>query len=397
MEIPKIVSGRPVTNRGVHLHASGYHAFWCGDRTRREYVLDMLVAMHMSWVVILTDGGSALEKFDGKAPVEWLLERGIIPIVRDYAILPRRFNNMGTVEGLANIYDRFGAPLLLKLWNEPQDDREWNSGTPSDWWEKFVDRWNAAAPIVLRCGGYPGFPDGPGYDFDRAHPFRDTERYLWDDGLAWYGVHNYAKGRPIDYPYDEVSQRGQALTQAERDLLLDDFADDPRWTDPPLDEVNQKRRELTHTGKTILDDDTCWLAYEKVQHHALTTLGHEVQIATVEGGWVPRDRAGTGLDIDCRWPHTTPKKVAEWTLDSHTFSEELFAICPWMLAGKYLGQGGWPFDEWWGWAYSDMYGTEKPVIQMLKDNPPMGVTPPLVDWSRITGLVEEIQNVCFGV
>lgn len=52
----------------------------------------------------------------------------------------------------------------------------------------------------------------------------------------------------------------------------------------------------------------------------------------------------------------------------------LFAICPWLLADEDMGQGGWPFDAWHGWAYSDKYGRRKPVIQALIDNPP--ATPP---------------------
>jgi len=371
MEIPTTVSGRPVTNRGVHLHPSGFHGFYMGDATRRQKVLDLLTSMYLSWVVALTDGDSVLQVYDGKPVVEWLLDAGVIPIVRDYAILPAPFSNVATVEKLATIYQRYRVPLLFKLWNEPQDDREWRSGTaPDDWWGKFIDRWNAAAPLVVNAGGYPGFPDGPGYDFDEAHPFRDTDANLWSDGLAWYGVHPYGKGRPLNYPYDVVSQTGRELTQERKDRALDDYADDPAWTDPPLDEVNAQRAAWAHPGKTILDDDTCWWAFKKVDHYAHETLGHSVPMAVVEGGWCPRDRAGTGPNSDIRWPHTTPRMVARKTLAVFEEGGPLFAICPWLLACDYMGHGGWEFDAWWGWAYRDKYGDEKPVIQMLRDNPP---------------------------
>jgi len=347
-----------------------------GDRERRDTVLGLLTSMHMSWCVILTDGDSAVQEFDGKPVVEWLLDAGVIPIVRDYAILPAPFGNMATVEKLATIYQRYGVPLLFKLWNEPQDDREWRSGTaPHDWWGKFIDRWNSAAPIVLACGGYPGFPDGPGYDFKEAHPFRDTDRLLWDVGLAWYGVHPYGKGRPLNYPYDVVSQTGRALTEQRRDWALDDYADDPAWTDPPLDEVNEQRKRWATPGKTILHDDTCWWAWKKVDHYARETLGHSVPMAVVEGGFVPRDRAGTGPNTDYRWPHTTPRMVARKTLAMFEEDSPLFAICPWLLGCNYLGHPGWEFDAWWGWAYRDKYGDEKPVIQMLRDNPPACAEP----------------------
>ena len=372
--IPEQVSGRAVSNRGVHLLPSGHHRYWCGNRERRDEVLGLLASMHMSWVVILTDGDSAVQEFDGKAPVEWLLDAGVIPIVRDYAILPRKFNNMATVEKLAAIYQRYDVPLLFKLWNEPQDRREWQ-GDPPDWWPKFIERWNDAAPLVLAHGGYPGFPDGPGYDFREAHPFRDTDAQLWHDGLAWYGVHAYGKGRPLDYPRDEVSLYGVELTQDVRDDALDDYADDPAWTDPPLDEVNAQRKAWAGEGKTILDDDTCWRAWEKVDYYARLTLGHPVPMAVVEGGWVPRDRAGTGENTDYRWPHTTPRMVAKKTLAAYQSDAPLFAICPWLLASAYMGKPDWEFDSWWGWAYRDRYGDEKPVIQVLRDNPPVSAEP----------------------
>jgi len=374
LTIPSHVSGRPVSNRGVHLHPSGHHRYWCGNRERRDEVLGLLTSMHMSWVVLLTDGDSAVQLFDGKAPVEWLLDAGVIPIVRDYAILPRKFNNMATVEKLAAIYQRYNVPLLFKLWNEPQDRREWQ-GDPDDWWPKFIDRWNSAAQIVLRCGGYPGFPDGPGYDFREAHPFRDTDPQLWHDGLAWYGVHAYGKGRPLDYPRDEVSLYGVKLTQDVKDDALDDYANDPAWTDPPLDEVNAQRRAWAGEDKSILNDDTCWRAWEKVDHYARLTLGHPVPMAVVEGGWVPRDRAGTGENTDYRWPHTTPRMVARKTLAAYQSDAPPFAICPWLLGCDYLGHPGWSFDSWWGWAYGNRYGDEKPVIQVLRDNPPVSAEP----------------------
>jgi hypothetical protein len=371
MQIPTEVSGRPVTNRGVHLHPGSYHGYWCRDKEVREYWLDLLVDMGMSWVVMLTSGDSCLEMFDGKTPYEWLLEWGVIPYVRDVAKLPRYFMNMSTVNRMANIASRFNAPAMFKLWNEPRDDREWISGTaPDDWWEIFIDRWNAAAPLVLENGGYPGFPDGPEFNFTTEHPFRDTAAYLWEDDLAWFGCHPYGKGRPLNYPYDDVSQEGTLTTQEEVDEALDDYAGDPAWDSPPWTWMNTQRQQWKHPGKTILDDATCWWSWKRVDHYARETFGKGVPMAVVEGGFVPRDRPGTGLNTDYRWARTTPNMVAEKTLAMFQEDTPLMAICPWLLADEDLGHGGWPFDAWHGWAYYDKYGSRKPVIQTLIDNPP---------------------------
>ncbi len=77
-------------------------------------------------------------------------------------------------------------------------------------------------------------------------------------------------------------------------------------------------------------------------------------MALTEGGWTPRDRAGSGGDIDIRMPHTTPKMVAKKTLQIYDAPSPFFAICPWLLADDAMlpeGYAGWPYDAWVGWAY----------------------------------------------
>ena len=41
-----------------------------------------------------------------------------------------------------------------------------------------------------------------------------------------------------------------------------------------------------------------------------------------------------------------------------------------------MGGSGWEFDAWHGWAYSDKYGLQKPVIATLQQNPPGTLPPP---------------------
>jgi len=373
MKIPTEVSGRKITSRGVHLHPGAFHTFWCYDKETRDYWLSLMVEMGLSWVVMITSGDSVLEKMDdGVSPYEHLLRKGIIPIVRDLAILPRYFTNMATVHRMADIADRYSAPAMFKLWNEPRDDREWLSGTaPDDWWEIFTDRWNRAAPLVIENGGYPGFPDGPEYNFQDEHPFRDTDPFLWEDDLAWFGCHPYGKGRPLNYPYDKVSQEGTEITQGGLEIALDDYAGDPAWETPSTTWMNIQRKLWVDPGKTILDDATCWWSWKRVDYYAKETFGKGVPMAVVEGGFVPRDRPGTGSNTDYRWPLTTPKMVAKKTLALFQEDTPLFAICPWLLADEDMGHGGWPFDAWHGWAYGDKYGRRKPVIQALIDNPPV--------------------------
>lgn len=335
------------------------HAYWT----------DLLVSMGISWVVIITEGDSVLEDFGGMTPLSVLLDAGIIPIIRDKQLLPRTFTNTDTLARTVELYACYGLRPFWQLYNEPFDSREWvNGAVPAyeDAWNIIAARWMESAAIVARAGGLPGFPDGPCY---AENPFRRimAAKWLWDEGHAWYGGHHYGKGRPVNYPYDAVTRQGEPLTEAGYRAALDDYADDPAWYDLPLEVINARRAELANPNLTALVDDTCWRGWEKIVHWSLTSLGYIVPIAMTEGGWVPRDGAGSGSDIDYRWPYTTPRMVATKTVQMFDTPSPLFAICPWLLADEDMGGGGWPFDAWHGWAYSEMYGRQKPVIQALQD------------------------------
>jgi hypothetical protein len=119
-------------------------------------------------------------------------------------------------------------------------------------------------------------------------------------------------------------------------------------------------------GKTAFDDDTCFRGYEKVVAWSQETFGFVVPMAMTEGGWVPRDRAGSGNQVDIRWPMTTPRKVAELTLQMFEADTPMFALTPWLLACADMGGSGWEYDAWVGWAYGDKYGREKPVVEALR-------------------------------
>ena len=374
MKIPETVSGRPVTRRGVHLHPFGYHGQWM---ERHAYWTDLLVSMGMSWVVIITEGDSVLEKIGGITPVEVLLDAGIIPLIRDKQHFPRHFENMATVERTVEVYARYGLRPFWILYNEPFDEREWVNAVPKDddAWAIIADRWMSGASILARLGAYAGFPDGPCFSDNPFERTRDA-RWLWDEGWAFYAGHHYGKGRPLDYPYDVVSQHGELLTDEAYRRALDDYAGDPAWRDLPLEAINGARARLVHPGKTAIEDDTCWRGWEKVLHWSRETLGYEVPMALTEGGWVPRDRAGSGPDSDIRWPQTTPRMVARKTLEMFEAESPFFSICPWLLADDDMGGSGWPFDVWHGWAYEERYGRQKPVIQTLQGNLPDDDTGP---------------------
>jgi len=324
--------------------------------------------MGMSWCVALSESDAIL--ISGAA--EELLRGGIIPIVRFSYQFPDHWNETVAVEKLVAVYSKYNAPLIVQFANEPFDDREWRIDLPprDEAWAIVADRWNEAARLITERGAYAGFPDGPSYGENPFDIIKDDD-YLWADGDAVYLGHFYGKGRPENYPYDDVSRYGTQLTMEEYMEQLDDFAIDPGWNEGQyvLDLMNAQREDWADPTLTPIRDDVCWRGWEKVLYRSRATFGYDVQIAMTEGGWVPRDRAGSN-PVDIRWPYTTPKMVGKKTLEMYNSGSPLFAICPWLLACEDMGGSGWPYDSWVGWAYSEMYGSEKPVVQMLQDNPP---------------------------
>jgi hypothetical protein len=365
--VPAEISGRKVTNRGVHLQPFGFHDYWM---ERADYWIGLMQSMHMSWCVALSDS----DGFQLSGAAEALLDGGIIPIVRFSYQFPNHFTEMEATEKLVGLYARYNAPCIIQFANEPFDSREWRNAEvpPRDVaWPIIADRWNEAANLITARGAIAGFPDGPSYD---RNPFEQIgdESLLWEQERAVYLGHYYGKGRPLDYPEDDVSRYGTPLTIEEYHEALDDYADDPQWNevDTPLHMINAQRSTWADPDLTPLDDDICWRGFERVLHWSRQTLGRDVVMALTEGGWTPRDRAGSGNDVDLRWPHSTPRMVAKKTLEMMEWGSPLFAICPWLLADEDMGGSGWPFDAWVGWAYSEKYGREKPVVQALQENPP---------------------------
>jgi hypothetical protein len=338
--------------------------------------------MGISWVVIITESDSVVQKYGfDKTPIEILLDAGIIPIIRDQRKLPKKFINGPTVEKTVEIYAKYGLRPFWILYNEPFDSREWSKEVPSkeEGWPIIADRWVDGASQVAALGGYVGFPDGPSYD---ENPFERIKaaggQWLFDQGHAFYTGHHYGKNRHRDYPYDAVTRFGAQLTEDDYDRLLDDYADDPTWKEEPLELLNQRRAELTNPGLTPLEDDVGWRGWEKIAKWSVDSFGYVVPMAMTEGGWVPRDRPGSGPNTDIRQPHTTPRMVGKKTLQMFETPSPFFAIAPWILASGDMGGASWEFDSWVTWAYEDKYGREKPVVATLESHPPKSGNDPMV-------------------
>jgi len=374
VEIPNTFRGRPVSNRGVHLQPVG---LWGVFMDSADTWIERLLDMGVSWVIALTDSDS----FKKSGAARELLDAGIIPIVRDNpSNLPRSFTNMDAVAELADLYAEFGAPLFYAYLNECGNDREWQGKVvPRDWWEIWTRRWREAAPLITERGAIICLPDGPTWD---QSPFPDCSRgieHLFEDGWVAYKYHGYALNRPLDWPYDKAQRFGVPMTEEEYCAALDDYYDEPYWQDPPLTVLNAERERLADPDLTALQDPTCWMGWQLVEFWMGRDLGFLIPMFMGEGGVTPKARAGSGPDNELRYTLPTPKVVAGRTLEMYNWNDSpdipaphhMFALCPWLVADRELGgPGGWEDDAWFGGSWSDKYGYEKPVVQVLKDNPP---------------------------
>ena len=370
--VPTTFKGRTVTPRGVHMQPSGQ---WGQFMAHADEWIARLHAMHVSYVVALADSDS----FAAQGAADVLLGAGIIPIVRfNQSRLPTHFTHQAATEQLTSIYARHGAPLFVQYLNEPGNSREWvNNIVPPDWWDVWTSRWREGARQIIERGAMSVLPDGP--CFPRS-PFPDCSQGLeqyFESGWIAYGGHYYGLNRPVDYPYDDASRFGTPMTEVEYLASLDDFADDPAWHDPPLDVLNAERARLADPHKTALDDDTCWRGWEQVQAWMDRDLGYQIPHLMTEGGWTPKARAGSGPDAELRYTLPTPCKVAARTLAMEQVEHPLLATCPWLIAAwPDLDGSGWYDDRWFGGAYYDLYGWEKPVAAALAANPPGPPQPP---------------------
>ena len=81
-------------------------------------------------------------------------------------------------------------------------------------------------------------------------------------------IHNYTLNHPLDYPDDDVNQRGKALTEADYDA-----EGAWAWDNMPMDTINAWRWQDKNPGDTILDDASCFRSFEFFNAQVVRALG----------------------------------------------------------------------------------------------------------------------------
>ncbi len=322
--------------RGLHWSATPYHP------TEVDEWMARLKAMNIRWLKVLDDGGGSSIRLCGR-----LLDEGIMPVVRLYRLEPNPGHIGGTEEKTIRNLARLGA-RYIETNNEPDLQVEWSISRPMKWLDIVVDNWLYDAGKCLDAGALPAVPAlsvGRKDDIIKAIVDKGGK-----DALAagsWLAIHNYNLNHPLDYPDDDVNQRGQPLTPA-------DYAaeGDWAWDSVPVATINAWRWQDKNPGDTIMDDVACFRAFEFLDNQCVRALGYSLPIISTEGGVV------MGWRDDRRYPRITARLHQQMTVAMFSYMQTsappyYFACCPWLIANYELGHfsPGWEgqawFTNWW--------------------------------------------------
>lgn len=358
---------RPANDTGIGIHWVPGYAAAVGMAPIRDTWLPELRALGVKWVKVYNHDGA--QDF-----VEVLLAEGFMPILRIYRPAP----NPGRL-GLREVvhidsYVRLGV-RYFEFNSEPDRESEWKGGRlPPNGLDLAAEDAIANMEVILERGGMPGVPAvSPGSTWDLVGKIVAKGRKDLFDGPVWQAVHNYARNRPLDYPYDIGNQEGAAYTERFYRTVAEEVWEENAWRGRSLAEVNRLRLDRCTPGATIKDDHACWLAYEHFdalnRHH----LGRSIPILATESGYL------TGEDSDARYPATTPNLHLAQSLEacrvlmgtSHRFppAPDYFFCAAFMVIANTQLAG---LNSWWerfAWYSARWPGGVLPIVKALRAEP----------------------------
>ncbi len=338
---------RPQDDNGIGIH----FRLDLAEKPNKPHVSDgvqWLKQINAKWALV---AGQDWEQISLAAGMIWAA--GAMPVCR----LINKINGpvVDWAGGVKKLQSQ-GIPAYIQIYNEPGDSREWRDGTHPDI-GIFGAKWADAAAQVYDAGGYPGVGAVLGQD-EWLAAFNSVQANnlsrIWD--RAWFCVHNYGSNHPLDYPYDDVNQKGVPVPPDEYARLQYSL---------PLDQVNALRVSSAKPGSTIMTDDTSIIRFLEFKQWMIDSLGYCLPMIGGEGGWE------WGNEEDHRYSKLTPEQHADYHKEmfmwfctgvlsnGQPLPDELFSISPWIMAD-------WGADDWWFGAL----GTKQGTIDAVASIPP---------------------------
>ena len=409
---------RPKDDTGLGIHG-GANAFYpLGERSSDyPYWINELQQMGFKWYK-LTVAGDA-----GGEAISALIKAGITPVVRMYRPEPnpgtmvdddpkgkewlKRYIDLG-----ARYFEVNNEPNLLGEWkggwgSSDADPTEWKKGNQP---QRVAQSWVKDAEYVIAAGGLPGTPAlSPGGHYNDVDFFRAFLAWLkehkYDDLLAqgcWIAIHNSTLNHPLDYPADEVNQKGTPVTQQEYNKY--------QWAGD-INFVNGERARGKNPGQTLLSVDAngkdtggsnCWLKFQAYHDLFVQTFGFELPILGTEGGvWCD-------VLADPRYPKVSVEMQRDWTVEicrkmmANEYPDYYFCTGFWLIANRGMGSptsNGFENDAWYS-PWRSETGGHLPVVDALKALPkkvrraPADALPPPqpAGTSRIYGTVVDQRS-----
>lgn len=389
--------------RGIHWSPSQYQ--W-GKKDWDKWQ-KRLLELNIKWVKV-----NIPPDYNAEALTKRLIDIEVMPVCRFICKNPTRVG--GAIEKSIEKLVKLGA-RYFETNNEPDADVEWiGYKRPRAWEETVIKNLIYDANRLAKLGAYPAFVAfncGPTESRNPIQILLDQPggREIFDHGL-WVSLHNYGKGRPLNYPNDRVRMFGDPvsaeewLAQGQPNFWTSKQVEEFVWSKMSREEVNRLRREQKNPAITIMEDITGFRAYE-YWNRLITQEGlPSIPIMMTEGGWETGDR------LDPFYPRPTAQRASELNLSMFRFvqgddkmiihkpdgsieksaaPDYLFAVMPWHMGEKEFGadtSGQWEQGAWFTHWYDKDFGLngELPIIQMLRDLPSRvrtnGPVPP--EWAR---------------
>ncbi len=201
---------RPENDTGIVFHGpiSGYTDAWKGEFDK---VMKLAQSMQGKWMVMFP-GDTEQAGFAFREAKEF----GMMPVIRPNVKIDAGnvdwagYVRAGQKEGFANPY--------IQIYNEPGDDREWNSKSPDIY--TFAHKWVDAAKAIVASGGKPGLQVQSRADFYAVLDVLPKNDPLWHE--VWFSNHGYAENNlaPDHTPTFEDEKSPNSI-QRWRDVFQD--------------------------------------------------------------------------------------------------------------------------------------------------------------------------------
>lgn len=326
-----------------------------------------------------------------------LVSMRIMPVVRYYATMPSHIDG-SMLANAQRLRDEMGVSYIERV-NEPDADVEWDGYHKPDGWERQVAEINIHDARELQAIGCI-----PVLAMYNAPPPKNCiqlmlevpgGREVLEVGCV-LSIHNYGKGRPLEYPNDSVHMFGDQLSEADYytvglppDHWTPAQIQREVWRNLTREQINLDRNQTKNPYDNIMTNITNYRMMEYWSNLWAAEGLSKCPIIGTEAGWEVDDKA------DDKYPEPTVDLHAQYFLQAARYQdgqENLTLLesngtpyevsCPseyftsaWWISWAAIGgsPGAWEAGSWYTDVHNTTYALDPPgqlpIVQAMKDQP----------------------------